>query len=146
MKQILFILFLCYGLLLSANEIKINSKTEIRPYTIKIEKIEYHGNNAFVYGKVKQQERFSYSISFEECLIVSSEIPQGVKGELIKWNDDKNVTTKIKTISDKSEEKFILEFPLEAIPTTGYFSLKIGTALNKNKTPLIIEKLTIQKK
>ena len=146
MKKLSTLLIVLFCTLMTSQAIKINSKTEIKPYYFKIEKIEYVGDKSFIYGKVKQQERFSYSISFEDCLIISSENPNGVQGRLVEWNDNKKFNGPERPISDSHEEKFVLEFPKDAVPVNESFSLRIGTMLNKQKTPLIIENLSIQRK
>lgn len=138
-------LLLC-GILVSAKGFKINSKIEIRPFTIKIEKIENNAQNTLIYGCVKQQERFSYSILFEDCLIITSDNPNGIKGKLVKWNDDKKITHNDRTVSNSREERFVLEFPSDILPQTGAFSLRIGTIQNRAQTPIIIENISLKKK
>ena len=146
MRHILLLLFICSSLLLSAKGFKINVKTEIKPYTIKIEKVENANGKTLVYGEILQQKRFSYSVEFGDCAIITSSNTDGIRGELIGWNDDKKIPFTMKTISDKKEESFILAFPEGSIPETGNFSLKIGTAQNRDRTELIISDLTLQKK
>lgn len=144
MKKILVILFLFCGLLLSAKGYKVKSKTQIKPFTIKIEKVEYKNNQALVIGNVKQQERFSYSISFEDCNVTTGGESNKTEGKLLDWNGEKKVGSMIKTISDEKEEKFILAFPETAIPKSGSFTLRMGTILNSAKTPIIIEGLKLK--
>lgn len=146
MKKLSTLLIVLFCSLMTSQAIKINSKTEIKPYSLKIEKIEFVGDKSLIYGKVRQQERFSYSISFEDCLIISSENPNGVQGRLVEWNDNKKFNGLERPISDSHEDKFVLEFPKDAVPVNESFSLRIGTTLNKQKTPLIIENLFIQRK
>lgn len=147
MKHILFLLvFICSALSLSAKVFKINVKTEIRPYTIKIEKVGTFSGKVLVFGKIKQRERFSYSVEFGDCAIITSSNTDGVQGELVEWNEDKKIPFTMKPISDKKEETFVLSFPDGSIPLTGKFDLKIGTAQNKNRTELIIPNLSLQKK
>ena len=146
MKQIFLLLFICCSLSLSAKGVKINVKTEIKPYTIKIEKVETVNGKTLVYGEILQQKRFSYSVEFGDCAVITSSNPNGVQGNLVGWNEDKKIPFTMKTINDKKEEKFILSFPEGTIPQAGSFSLKIGTAQNKDKTELIIPNLSLQKK
>lgn len=146
MKQIFLLLFICSTLFVSAKGFKINVKTEIKPYTIKIEKVENIDGKTLVYGKIKQQNRFSYSVEFRDCAIITSSNTVGVQGSLVGWNNDKKIPFTMKTISDQKEESFILAFPEGTIPETGNFNLKIGTAQNKNKTELIIPNLSLQMK
>lgn len=148
MKQVLLLLFifLCSTFSLSAKGFKINVKTEIKPYTIKIEKVENADGKMLVYCKIKQQARFSYSVEFGDCAVITGSNTNGVQGSLYGWNDDKKIPFTIKPISDQKEESFVLAFPEGTIPQTGNFNLKIGTAQNRNRTELIIQNLTLQKK
>ena len=146
MKHILLLFFICSSILLSAKGFKINIKTVIKPYSIKIEKVENLGGKTLVYGEIKQQERFSYSVEFADCAVITSSNANGIAGELIEWNNNKKIPFTMKPISDKKEESFVLAFPEGSIPETGKFDLKIGTTQNKNRTELIIQNLTLQKK
>lgn len=146
MKYIFLLLSLCCCLIVSAKGIKINIKTEIKPYIIKIEKVENLDGKTLVYGTIKQQNRFSYSIEFGDCAVITPSNIDGIQGNLVGWNDDKKVPFTMKPISDQKEESFVLAFPEGTIPETGNFSLRIGTAQNKDKTELVIPNLTLQKK
>ena len=146
MKYILLLLFICSTLFLSAKGFKINIKTEIKPYTIKIEKVEDLNGKTLVYGKIKQRERFSYSVEFGDCAIITSPNVNGTQGNLVEWNDDKKIPFTLKPISDQKEESFVLAFPEGSIPQVGTFNLKIGTVQNKNRTELVISNLTLKKK
>lgn len=148
MRHLFFILLsLSLAATLNAKGIKIDCKTVIKPYTIKIEKTETIGDQQYVYGKIKQQERFSYSISFEDCYVTSDNNSTSVtQGELIKWNDDKKVGNKIKTISDEEDEEFILAFPAGTIPDSGKFNLKLGNIQDRQKTDIVIYDLELKKK
>ena len=147
MKKLFFIIVcLCVTISGFSLGIKINSKTEIKPYFIKIEKVANLGDYNLVYGKIKQLKRFSYSVNFGDCKIITNSNPNGVKGSLYKWNDDKKIPFEIKPISDQKEESFILAFPYGSIPEEGSFDLVIGTAQNKDKTELIIKDLELKKK
>lgn len=137
---------LCTAILLGAKGIKLNTKAEIKPYSITIEKVETSNGRTNVYGKIKQQKRFSYSIDFADCSVITSVNPDGIKGQLTGWNDDKKIPFSIKPISDKKEEAFVLSFPEDAIPQTGLFDLKIGTEQNKDKTEIIVTDLSLEKK
>ena len=148
MKKYLVLMCLCLGLGLSlcAKETyKVNVKKEIKPYTIKIDKFQLDGDIAYLYGTVKQYERFSYSISFEDCA-VSSNNGQSIRGKLYEWNGNKNIENTTKTISDVNAEKFILEFPKEAFSEgSGPYVLKLGNKLDREKTELILKDLQIKK-
>lgn len=145
MRQLITFAFICMGLLLMAKGVKINVKEEIKPYTIKVEKVEFDKGKALIFCKIKQQQRFSYSIEFADCAVITSSNPSGIKGELVHWNDDKKIPFTCKPISDAKNESFVLSFPEESIPMTGIFDLKIGTVLNKDKKDLIIRNLSIDK-
>ena len=142
----LLFLCLCISLSGSAKGIKINSKSEIKPYIIKIEKVENVGDKTLLFGKIRQFKRFSYSVDFGECKIITSSNPSGIDGSLTKWNDDKKIPFQVKPISDMKDESFIISFPYGSFPEEGDFDLQIGTAQNKDKTKLIIPKLSLQKK
>ena len=144
----LSLLFLCLCIALSgfAKGIKINNKSEIKPYIIKIEKVENVGDQTLVTGKIRQLKRFSYSVDFGDCKIITPSNPDGVVGSLCKWNDDKKIPFQIKPISDLKNESFTIAFPYGSIPEEGDFDLQIGTSQNRDKTKLIIPNLTLQKK
>lgn len=146
MKQILIFACILCGLVCSAKGIKIKYKTEIRPYSVIIERVEDIDDHTYILGKIKQQEGFSYNVSFEECFVILPDSSEKTEGILYEWNENKNVGALVKNISDNSEEKFILEFPKGVLPENGGFSLYLGTILNKNKTPLLLEGITKRKK
>lgn len=145
-KHILLLLLVCNSLVVYGKSFNINFKMEIKPYTIKIEKVENVDGKTLVYGKIKQQKRFSYSVEFGDCAVITNANTDGIHGDLIKWNNDKKIPFTIKPISDMMEESFVLSFPEGTIPQTGNFNLKIGTAQNRDKTELVIPNLTLQKK
>ena len=149
MKKFITLIFIVLGIsILNAKDLtyKINNSTEIKPYNIKIEKVVNDGEHLYVYGNIKQFPRFSYSVSFDENNLKIETSSNTYKGKLIQWNDIKKITSFDKTISNEKEEAFVLEFPIDAITETGSFNLQIGLTLNKNRTPLIIENLSIEKK
>lgn len=140
MKKIITLLFVCCCLILQAKPIKTNKTVEVKSMTVKIENAKIFDNAFFIYGTIKQQNKFSYSVSFEDCRLITEDNPKGTPGKLIKWNDQK-VTTDIKQISDKKADKFIIAFPIESIPENGSFDIKLGVIQDKNKTDIIVPNL-----
>lgn len=145
MRTIFLSLFICVACLLSAKSFKINQKTDVKPFSIKIEKMEVLPNETVFHIKVKQQNNFSYSIDFEDCYVKTSADSEPIKGELKTWNDDKKIYRTVKTISNEDDEKLTLSFPTIDIPHTQPFTLKIGDIQNRDKTEIIIKDLKTKK-
>lgn len=144
MKYILSILLAFAVMTVYGQKVKINYKTELHPYKFTIEKAEVKGGNTTFYIKVKQKERFSYSILFDECLLTTNN-SSDIKGSLATWNEDKRVNDFPKVINDQDEDKFTLTFPGQDILKAKQFTLRIGTIQNKNKTPIVLENIKPKK-
>lgn len=144
MRKLILFLTITISLFLSAKDYNIKYKSFFKPFNIKIEKIEIQPSAVIVFGKIKQMNRFSYSIDFENCYILNN--GEKIYGQLIEWNNNPVQNKTMYPISDEREESFILSFPGECIPQEGTFDLKLGTIQNKDKSDLILTGLTIEKK
>lgn len=145
-RNLIIAICLCVSLLAFAKGIKLNYKAQVKPYNVKIEKVEFKSGKALLYGKIKQQNRFSYSVDFSDCYLTAPSRSSAVKGELVEWNDNKKITNFTKTISDQNNEEFIISFPAADFPESGQMDLHLGTILDRNKTPLLIEAIPLHKK
>lgn len=135
---------LCVWLMMFAKgDIKFKVKEIINPYTIKIEKIGNDGKNILLYGSIKQKSPFSYSVDFSDCALIYDDGTESISGTLFKWNEDLKIPFLTKPISDKKEDNFIIAFPPDSFENDRYFSLKLGTVQNKNRTELIIKNLIL---
>lgn len=132
--------------MLSAKEVKINSKAEIKSFKITIEKAELVYKQVLIYGIIKQKPRFSYSVAFDSCGIRNPYTPDTIPGKLVLWNGNRKISSTIKLISNDDSDSFILAFPEGVLPETGLFDLRIGTIQDRDKTQLIIPDLSLQKK
>lgn len=146
MRKALTLLFLCSFILLQAQNLKLNYKAEIRPFSFKIEKVKIIDDQAVFFIKVKQHKNFSYSISFEDCYISTASNPEKIKGKLSTWNDDKKIYRNEKTISDEDDEKFTLTFPVPNIINEPKFDIKIGNILDRDKREIIFKDIKTKKK
>ncbi|MDE6266537.1 MAG: hypothetical protein K2M07_04200 [Muribaculaceae bacterium] len=146
MRNIFALIFICLGLSLFAKDTyKVNIKREFKPYSVKVEKVKYVDNEVLVFCIIKQYPRFSYSISFTDCFLATEIGAEKVQGKLVEWNDNKKISSMDKTISDRNDEHFVLEFPMTSIPLSGKFELKIGNILDKHRTEFILKDLEIKK-
>lgn len=145
-KYLLTLILFCTSIMANAQEYKINLKERLRPYEIKIEKVKVQVTETVIFLKIKQQERFSYSISFADCAVFTPSNPTGVKGKLNSWNEDKKIHQDIKTINDEDWEEFTLSFPTHEFISAPYFDLKIGTVQDRKKTELTVLNIRIKKK
>ena len=147
MKYLLTLLLICGTMLcVNAKNYKINRNEQIRPFELKIEKIHIHGNDALIFVKIKQIQRYSYNVSFADIYLVTPGNPDGVKGKLESWNDDTKIYRDEKTVSDEEWEEFTLAFPAAGILEAPSFTLKIGNVLDRNKTELIVPDIVIKNK
>ena len=148
MKAYLTLFFIAISIIFgSAKGIKVNFKGIVRPYTVKIEKIESVDNETLVFVKIKQQKNYSYSISFEDCYIAPSDgSGTPIKGHLKIWNGDKKNIRDTKTVSDSDEEKFILSFPGINLSEIQNLNIKIGNILDRKKTEIIFTDIPLTKK
>lgn len=145
MKYILSIILALVVITASGQKVKIKYKTELHPYKFKIEKAEVKDGNTIFYFKVQQKERFSYNISFDECILSTNNSSSEIRGALNTWNEDKRVNDFPKPISDQKEEAFTISFPGKDILGASQFTIKLGTIQNKNKTPIIFDNVKIKK-
>lgn len=136
---------LCICFVLQAKSIKINYKNQVRPFTIKIEKIDITDSGAVVYAAVKQQQNFSYGISFSDYYIKTPLNSEPVKGTLQTWNNEKKVWSESKPMSDNKEEKFTLFFPIQNLSDAESFDIKIGNIEDRKKTELFFKDIPIKK-
>lgn len=128
-----------------SQNVKINYKGEIRPYKFKIEKAEVKNGETTVIIKVKQQERFSYNISFEDCWLSVGNSSNEIKGSLTSWNDNKKPNNYPKPVSDQDDEKFTLTFPGSDILSANEIDIKIGNIQDRSKTELIFRDIKLKK-
>ena len=145
MKYILSIILALVVVTASGQKVKIKYKTELHPYKFQIEKAEVKNGHTIFHIKVKQKERFSYNILFDECLLSLNNLSTEIKGNLSTWNDDKRVNGFPKPISDQKEESFTISFPGSDILGATQFTIRLGTIQNKNKTPIIFDSVRIKK-
>ncbi len=146
MRYLLSFIFLCIIVCANAQYLKVNYKGEIRPYTIKIDKIEVKENQTIVFVEVKQQKNFSYNILLDNCTLIPNSTSQQVEGKLRTWNDSKKALEFSKPVRDDCAEKFTIMFPGTDILTSDYFDITIGTIQNRQKTPITIQNVAIKKK
>lgn len=143
---ILSTLMMLSSMLAFSQNIKINYKGEIKPYTFKIEKAEVKNDDTVFTIKVKQQERFSYNISFQDCWLSFGNSSDEIKGSLKSWNDNKKIGSFPKPISDQKDEIFTLSFPGTDILYADEFNIKIGNIQDRLKTELIFNNIKLKKK
>lgn len=145
MKQLLIFLFLFLSLTLSAKELKLDEKCQVLSIEVKLEKIEDLGENVIISGKIKQRKNFSYSVSFKDCKIETSE-GKTIPGKLIKWNDNEKIKSYDKTVSDDDSEKFVISFPSFNLGIIPDCTLTIGNVLDRKNTPIIFQNIKLKKK
>ena len=145
-KQILIsILFLCLPCLLSAQTFKLHQTNTIVSYVIKLDRMVQTPFGVKLYGNIKQKKNFSYNFSLDECAII---LPNGeiIPGRVQKWNDKKDPSIVNQPISDSYSEHFIIVFPDLNIVDISELDLRLGTVLDRDKTPIILKDIRLKKK
>ncbi len=145
MRTFFTIIMLCIMLAVQAKPMKVNYKFDQKPFSFKIEKVDVVDGKTVVYIQVKQFSRFSYNISFEDCVLYTAKDPEGVKGELTGWNEDKKIPSAVKPISDEEFEKFQLTFPSASLAKGATFKIKIGNIQDREQTEIVAENVSIRK-
>lgn len=145
MKYFLTFIALFLAFCLNAQNVRPNHRIEVKPFTVKIDKIEAKNGVTTIQGKVKQQKRFSYGISFADCAIITDSAPDGIKGELVKWNDKKSKKSD-KNVSDEDFDKFVLTFPGNEVFSNATIDLRLGCILDRDRTEILVKDIRIKKK
>lgn len=146
MRYLLTLLVICSALLMQAKDYKIDRKERVQPYELKIEKFQVKGPNALLYVKIKQQKRFSYNVSFDNCYITLPGQADSIKGTLTKWNDEKKIYRNEKPVSDEGWEEAVISFPVSGIFEAPSFDLMLGNILDRKRTELRFKSLVIKNK
>lgn len=145
MRFLFLITFALCCLCIQAKDLKINRKAHIKSISINIEKVEKTDYGTIVHVKVKQQENFSYGISFSDVYISKSNQTNPTRGTLNSWNGNSKIEYDTKNVSDQNFDKFTLTFPGFFISEGDVFDIKLGNLLDRNKTDLILKDIQIKK-
>lgn len=138
------LLFLTLSLSINAQSLKVNLSQTVVSLEVKLNKFTQEKDGVKLEGAVKQKKNFSYSLSMENCEIISAN-EKIYPGQLIVWNDNKKNPSLIQSISDEKAEKFSIYFPGLQLKDCANIELKFGTILDRAKTPIIF-KITQLKK